>query len=35
MDIFNDNNYEAAVKAGVLSREHLDPIKGFLSSISR
>jgi len=32
-DIFNDNNYEAAVKAGVLSREHLDPIKGFLSSI--
>jgi myo-inositol-1-phosphate synthase len=32
-DIFEDNAYEAAVKAGVLGREHTDPLKGFLSSI--
>jgi myo-inositol-1-phosphate synthase len=32
-DIYNDNCYEAAVKAGVLAREHIDPIKDFLTSI--
>src|SRR5688572_10200259 len=32
-DIFADDAYEAAVKAGVLTREHLDPIKEELSSI--
>ncbi len=32
-DIFEDNAYEAAVKAGVLGREHTDPLKTFLSSI--
>ena len=32
-DIFEDNAYEAAIKAGVLGREHTDPVKGFLSSI--
>jgi len=26
-DIFSDNAYEAAVKAGVLRREHLDPLR--------
>ncbi len=32
-DIFTDNAYEAAVKAGVLTREHLDPIKDELSAV--
>jgi myo-inositol-1-phosphate synthase len=32
-DIFEDNMYEAAVKAGVLERSILDPIKGFLSAV--
>jgi myo-inositol-1-phosphate synthase len=32
-DIYADNAYEAASKAGVLGREHLDPIKDFLSTI--
>jgi myo-inositol-1-phosphate synthase len=32
-DIFKDNAYEAAVKAGVLTREHLDPIKDELSAV--
>ncbi len=32
-DIYEDNAYEAASKAGVLAREHLDPIKDFLGSI--
>jgi myo-inositol-1-phosphate synthase len=32
-DIFEDNAYEAASKAGVLGREHLDPVKDFLSTI--
>ena len=29
-DIFPDNAYEAAVKAGVLEAQHLEPIKDFL-----
>jgi myo-inositol-1-phosphate synthase len=32
-DIFKDNAYEAASKAGVLSKEHLAKIKPFLSKI--
>ena len=32
-DIYEDNCYEAALKAGVLAREHIDPIKDFLASI--
>jgi myo-inositol-1-phosphate synthase len=32
-DLFPDDAYQAAQKAGVLSREHLDPLKGFLSGI--
>ena len=32
-DLFPDNAYEAAVKAGVLSKEHLDEVKEFLSGI--
>ncbi|MBZ5564924.1 MAG: inositol-3-phosphate synthase [Acidobacteriia bacterium] len=32
-DIFKDNTYEAAVKAGVLERTLVDPIKPFLSRI--
>jgi myo-inositol-1-phosphate synthase len=32
-DIFPDNAYEAAVKASVLSREHLDMVKGELEAI--
>jgi len=32
-DIFPDNAYEAAKKAGVLSNEHLDSIKGFLEGV--
>jgi len=32
-DIFPDNAYEAALKAGVLRREHLDPIKDELESL--
>jgi len=32
-DIFRDNAYEAAAKAGVLSREHLAKIKPFLGKI--
>ena len=32
-DLFPDNAYEAAVEAGVLSKEHLDSVKGFLSGI--
>lgn len=32
-DLFHDNCYEAALKAGVLERTHLDPIKTFLESI--
>jgi myo-inositol-1-phosphate synthase len=32
-DIFEDNCYEAAMKAGVLSNEHLDGIKPFLQEI--
>ncbi len=32
-DLFRDNTYEAAVKAGVLDRTLLDPIKPFLSRI--
>src|SRR5512142_1796989 len=33
-DIFEDNMYDAATKAGVLERSLLDPIKPFLSSIA-
>jgi myo-inositol-1-phosphate synthase len=32
-DIFKDNAYEAALKAGVLEKAHLDPVKDFLVSI--
>ena len=32
-DIFPDNAYEAAIKAGVLSKEHLDAVKGELEGI--
>ncbi len=32
-DIFPDNAYEAALKAGVLRREHLDPIKEELEAL--
>jgi myo-inositol-1-phosphate synthase len=32
-DIFGDNAYEAAVKAGVLGKEHLDLVKDELSAI--
>jgi len=32
-DIFPDNAYEAAVKAGVLSREHLDPVREKLEAL--
>jgi len=32
-DIFEDNCYEAACKAGVLNREHLDSVKSFLEGI--
>jgi myo-inositol-1-phosphate synthase len=32
-DLFEDDAYESAVNAGVLSREHLDPIKDELSSV--
>ena len=32
-DIFPDNAYEAAIKAGVLSKEHLDIVKGELEKI--
>src|SRR5215813_3013232 len=32
-DIFKDNAYEAAAKAGVLSKEHLHKVKPFLSKI--
>ena len=32
-DLFKDNAYEAAVKAGVLDRSHLDPVKDFLTGI--
>lgn len=32
-DIFPDNAYEAAKKAGVLSNEHIEPIRGFLENV--
>ncbi|MDD8031266.1 MAG: inositol-3-phosphate synthase [Acidobacteriota bacterium] len=32
-DVFPDNAYESAVKAGVLNKEHLDPIRKELESI--
>jgi len=32
-DLFQDNAYEAAAKAGVLSKEHLGKVKPFLSKI--
>ncbi|MCL6565154.1 MAG: inositol-3-phosphate synthase [Acidobacteriia bacterium] len=32
-DIFPDNAYEAARKAGVLEREHLEKVRGFLETI--
>jgi myo-inositol-1-phosphate synthase len=32
-DVFPDNAYEAACKAGVLEARHLDPIKGFMEKI--
>jgi len=32
-DLFPDDAYEAAKEAGVLSKEHLDELKGFLSTI--
>jgi len=33
-DLFHDNCYEAALKAGVLERTHLDPVKKFLQGIN-
>lgn len=33
-DIFEDTAYQSAVKAGVLSREHLDPLRDELSTIT-
>ena len=33
-DLFPDNAYEAATKAGVLTRDHLDPIKDELSAVA-
>jgi len=33
-DPIPDNAYESAIKAGVLKREHMEPIKPFLSSIT-
>ncbi len=33
-DVFDDNAYEAAVRADVLDAKHLDPLKGFLETIS-
>jgi myo-inositol-1-phosphate synthase len=32
-DIYEDNCYEAALKAGVLGREHVDAVRDFLESI--
>jgi myo-inositol-1-phosphate synthase len=32
-DLFPDDAYQAAAKAGVLSDKHLEPLKGFLSGI--
>src|SRR3954454_12194029 len=32
-DLFPDDAYQAAKKAGVLSKDHLEPLKGFLSNI--
>src|SRR5678815_4277255 len=32
-DIFPDNAYQAAVRAGVLDRKHLDPLKADLEAI--
>src|SRR5262249_42924047 len=32
-DLFKDNAYQAAAKAGVLSKEHLTKVKPFLSKI--
>jgi myo-inositol-1-phosphate synthase len=32
-DLFPDDAFQAATKAGVLSQEHLQPLKGFLSEI--
>ena len=32
-DLFKDNAYVAAKKAGVLGKEHVDKLKGFLKSI--
>jgi myo-inositol-1-phosphate synthase len=32
-DIFKDNGYQAALKAGVLERSLLDQVRGFLSGI--
>ena len=32
-DLFPDDAYQAAMKAGVLSKEHLAPLKDFLSSV--
>jgi myo-inositol-1-phosphate synthase len=33
-DIYRDNAYEAARKAGVLQAEHLQPLKGFLETVA-
>jgi myo-inositol-1-phosphate synthase len=32
-DLFKDNAYQAALKAGVLEKAHLDPVKDFLTEI--
>ena len=32
-DVFPDNGYQAAVQAGVLNRDHLDPVRPFLEAL--
>ena len=32
-DVFPDNGYQAAVQAGVLNRDHLDPVRSFLEAL--
>ncbi len=33
-DVFPDNGFQAAIQAGVLKRENLDPVKSFLEGLS-
>lgn len=32
-DVFPDNGYQAALQAGVLNRDHLDPVRSFLEAL--